>query len=181
MGNSDLREHKRARFSAGAAQHKFLVPVIAGVAVVLVVAAVALWPRPAVGGRAAQAASGTAESVAVQDGVVRLPLATFDDGQARFYTYRTGDGVTIQYFAVRDGDGVVRAAFDACDVCYPAHKGFHQEGDEMVCNNCGRRFSITVIGQVSGGCNPGPLASSVESGDLVISVNDLGAGVGYFQ
>ncbi|MEM3554980.1 MAG: Fe-S-containing protein, partial [Candidatus Micrarchaeaceae archaeon] len=60
------------------------------------------------------------------------------------------------------------AAFNACDVCYPARKGYHQEGDVMVCNNCGRRFPTNQINIVRGGCNPAPLERAVDGDTLVI-------------
>jgi uncharacterized membrane protein len=75
---------------------------------------------------------------------------------------------------------VVRAAFNACDVCFPAKKGYHQEGDEMVCNNCGSRFPADQINEVRGGCNPSPLERMVESDTLVIQEQDIIAGLGYF-
>jgi hypothetical protein len=46
---------------------------------------------------------------------------------------------------MKSADGVIRAAYDACDVCYRERKGYHQEGDDMVCNNCGRHFPSTSI------------------------------------
>jgi uncharacterized membrane protein len=187
MGNNDrnTRERKRAKFAESSGQRRLLL-VFIGVGVVLLVAAALLLPRLGTRGQAAQnpgnsqAASTAVEVVGQGDGV-RLSLSTFDDGQARFYTYQAGDGTTIRFFAVKSSDGVLRTAFDACDVCYPAHKGFHQEGAEMVCNNCGRRFPIAMVGQVSGGCNPAPLAAATDGSDVVIEANSVLAGVGYFQ
>ncbi|MGB9722274.1 MAG: Fe-S-containing protein [Chloroflexia bacterium] len=117
--------------------------------------------------------------VEAQDGLIRLPLSTFDDYRAHFYTYMH-DGRPIEFFVVKSRDGIVRAAFNACDVCYPARKGYHQEGDVMVCNNCGRRFPTDQINIVRGGCNPAPLERSVEGDMLVIRVQDLLAGLIYF-
>ena len=94
-----------------------------------------------------------------------LPVALFADGKARFYRYDDGAGVTIQYFVLKSSDGVIRAAFDACDSCWPAGKGYRQEGDEMVCNNCRRRFPSVQVNVVKGGCNPAPLRRSVRVKD----------------
>ena len=117
--------------------------------------------------------------VQAADGAVRLPLATFDDYQAHFYTYMH-EGKPIEFFVLKSKDGVVRAAFNACDVCFPAKKGYHQEGDEMVCNNCGNRFPAAQINEVRGGCNPSPLDRTVEGESLVIRVNDITTGQSYF-
>jgi hypothetical protein len=118
-------------------------------------------------------------AIAAENGVISLPAATFDDGQARFYTFMQ-DGRPIEFFVLRDSGGVLRVAFNACDVCFPAKKGYHQEGDEMVCNNCGSRFPAAKIGLIRGGCNPAPLAHKVDGTTLTIQVSDLVAGLSYF-
>ena len=111
--------------------------------------------------------------------VVTFALATFDDYQIRYYTY-VSNGKPIEFFILKSKDGVVRAAFNACDVCYPAKKGYRQEGDEVVCNNCGRRFPSNQINEVQGGCNPSPLKRSVEGDSLIIRVEEIAAGLSYF-
>jgi uncharacterized membrane protein len=117
--------------------------------------------------------------VTVQDGIVRLPAADFDDSKARFYAFQ-GSGKMISFFVLKSSDGVIRAAFDACDVCFASKRGYHQEGDEMVCDNCGSRFPSDQINQVSGGCNPAPLVRTVQGGDVLINAADLEAGALYF-
>ena len=85
---------------------------------------------------------------------VVYPVKDFQNGDARFYSYPAGNGVTIKYFILKSSDGVIRAAFDACDVCFQAGRGYEQKGDFMVCKNCGRRFASVRINVVEGGCNP---------------------------
>ncbi|OGP85688.1 MAG: hypothetical protein A2Z08_05055 [Deltaproteobacteria bacterium RBG_16_54_11] len=106
---------------------------------------------------------------------------TFLNGKARHYTYKTDDGVAIRYFIIKSSDGVIRAAFDACDVCWAENKGYSQKGDVMVCNNCGRRFPSTRINEVHGGCNPAPLNRKVEHGAVIIKVADILQGKRYFD
>jgi len=113
------------------------------------------------------------------NGVVRLSLDQFRDGAARRYALNL-DGKNVPFFVVQSRDGVTRAAFDACDVCYAERKGYSQDGEHMVCNNCGQRFHIARINEVKGGCNPAPLHRTVEGGDLVIRAADIAAGAGYF-
>ncbi len=117
--------------------------------------------------------------VVADNGVVSLPVSTFADGQAHFYTYMNGDR-PIEFFVLQSKDGTVRAAFNACDVCFGAKKGYRQEGDVMVCNNCGNRFPADKINDVRGGCNPGPLTRTVEGDNLIIQVEDIIAGQTYF-
>ncbi|NCC26020.1 MAG: DUF2318 domain-containing protein [Deltaproteobacteria bacterium] len=113
------------------------------------------------------------------DGQVRLALKDFDDGQARFYTYTHGKS-RIRFFVLKSSDGIVRAAFDACDVCYRAGKGYRQDGGVMVCVNCGMRFDSRRINVVSGGCNPAPLERTVQGDHLVIEISDIEAGARFF-
>jgi uncharacterized membrane protein len=105
----------------------------------------------------------------------------FANGKAQFFTYKTKEGVAIRYFIIKSSDGVIRAAFDACDVCWPENKGYTQKGDFMVCNNCGRRFPSVRVNEVQGGCNPAPLARKMENGNVVIQVTDLLKGQSYFD
>jgi hypothetical protein len=117
--------------------------------------------------------------VKAEDGAVRLALSTFDDFRAHHYTYMH-QGKPIEFFVMKSKDGTVRAAFNACDVCYGAKKGYTQDGDYMVCNNCGRRFPADQINVVHGGCNPSPLTRTVEGDQLVIPVEAIIGGSDYF-
>jgi len=111
---------------------------------------------------------------------VTYPVTLFEDGQARHFQYDNG-GSSIKYFVIKSADGVIRAAFDACDVCWPAGKGYYQDGDHMVCRNCGRRFASVRVNEVKGGCNPAPLFRKVEGDQLVIEVEDILDGKSYFN
>lgn len=108
------------------------------------------------------------------------PASQFDNGKARHYQHKTGDGVTIRYFIMKSSDGVIRTAFDACDVCWREGKGYVQQDDVMLCRNCGRRFPSTKINVVTGGCNPGPLTRNMEGGKVVIKVEHILEGRKYF-
>ena len=119
-------------------------------------------------------------SSAAQVSQVTYPVDLFADGMARHFEYK-GSDVTIKYFILKSSDGIIRAAFDACDVCWPAGKGYYQDGDHMVCRNCGRRFASVLVNVVEGGCNPAPLTRSVENDNLVIKVNDILNGKQYFD
>ena len=109
------------------------------------------------------------------------PEKAFENGTARFYEYKTEDRITIKYFILKSSDGVVRAAFDACDVCWREGKGYSQKGDFMVCRNCGQRFASVRVNEVKGGCNPAPLAREIKAGNVVIKVSDLLEGKRYFS
>jgi uncharacterized membrane protein len=113
------------------------------------------------------------------NGKIEIPLNKVDDGKAHYFKFEH-DGTTVNFFVVQSNDGVIRAAFDACDVCFPAKKGYTQDGDFMICNNCGRRFHSSRINVVEGGCNPAPLSRQVVGDKLVIKTSDIIPGARYF-
>jgi hypothetical protein len=120
-------------------------------------------------------------TLAVADnGVVNLPLSTFEDQQAHHYTFMHQDQ-PIEFFVLKSDDGVVRAAFNACDVCFLSKKGYTQQGDEVICNNCGRRFPADQINEVEGGCNPAPLKRTIQGDSLLIQAQDIVDGWRYFS
>lgn len=111
---------------------------------------------------------------------VKFPAVLFQDGKARHFEHVDGDFI-IRYFILKSSDGIIRAAFDACDVCWPAGKGYYQEGDYMVCRNCGRKFASVLVNEVKGGCNPAPLNRIMENGQVIIQVRDILEGKPYFN
>lgn len=122
--------------------------------------------------KAAAPASGAQE--------VTYPASRFDNGKAQHFEFKTSDGVTVRYFVMKSADGIIRAAFDACDVCWREKKGYFQQEDFMVCRNCGRRFPSAKINVVTGGCNPAPLERNVANGKVVIKAAHILEGKRYF-
>ena len=120
-------------------------------------------------------------SLAAQGTELSYQVKDFQNGKAQFYQYKTNDGITIKYFILKSSDGVIRAAFDACDVCFPFKKGYRQQSVGVVqCNNCGRVFDAASIDVQRGGCNPGPIAAQVVGANLVIPAAQIQAGVRFF-
>jgi uncharacterized membrane protein len=74
---------------------------------------------------------------------------------------------------IKSSDGVYRAAAEACDVCFRDKKGYHQEGDDLVCNKCGRHFASKDVNEVTGGCNPDGIPRAIQASDLVIQTAEL--------
>jgi uncharacterized membrane protein len=118
------------------------------------------------------------KTVTAEAGMVKIPLSEVNDGQAHFYKYNGRK--PVNFFVLRSSDGVIRAAFDACDVCFKERKGYRQEGDLMVCNNCGQRFPSVKINVLRGGCNPAPLDRVVQGENLVLRASDIESGGFYF-
>ncbi len=122
----------------------------------------------------------TPSEVALTNGVVSLDANAFASGQARFFTVKipVDSGLpekTVSFFVVKDGAGVYRAAADACQVCYQDKKGFHQEGQLMICNNCGVSYPLEKIATEKGGCNPIPINPDIQvvDGKLNITKQEL--------
>jgi uncharacterized membrane protein len=108
-------------------------------------------------------------------GVISIPETDLTAGNPKFYIYRDQDK-SVRFFVLRSSDGVVRAAYDACEVCFRNKKGFHQEGDYTVCNNCGNRYPSVNINVITGGCNPIPLNRVAQNGNINISADEVKKG-----
>jgi len=120
------------------------------------------------------------EKVKSANGAVAIPIAKVSDGEAHFYRF-PDSGKELKFFVVKGRDGVIRTAFDACDVCFREKKGYVQQGETMICRNCNMRFAISRIGpHAVGGCNPSYLPHRQLSGNIIISVPDLKAGARFF-
>jgi uncharacterized membrane protein len=111
---------------------------------------------------------------------IEIPISKIDNGNAYFYKY-SHDNVDIKFFVLKSSDGIFRAAFDACDVCWRSGKGYKQLGDKMICRNCGRGFASTMVNEIEGGCNPAPLKRRVENGKLTIKISDIVPGSKFFN
>lgn len=76
---------------------------------------------------------------------------------AKFYKYASGN-VKMEVMAVKASDGSIRTALNTCQVCYDSGRGYYkQQGNYLVCQNCGNRFSVDQIEKIKGGCNPVPV------------------------
>lgn len=122
---------------------------------------------------------GKFKTLTPKDGRVLIPVKGISDGNAHYFKVKADDGIQVAFFLVQSRDGVIRAAVDACDVCYRAGRGYVQQDHLMVCENCGMRFATDRINEVKGGCNPAPLARQVDKGNLVISMQDINANSWY--
>lgn len=120
------------------------------------------------------------EKVKAVNGTVAIPLAKVSDGSAHFYRYTDG-GKEIKFFVVKGSDGQIHTAFDACDVCFRDKKGYVQDGDSMLCKNCGKKFQTNRIGpHAIGGCNPSYLPAASDGRNVIVKASDLQQGVRYF-
>lgn len=137
---------KRSRFAM-----KLAVMVIAAAALTACApkekAEETIEPTKAAAENAQKVGSGDALAIPVKD----------ISSTAQFYPVDV-DGTQMEVIAVKAPDGTIRTAFNTCQVCYDSGRGYYkQEGDVLVCQNCGNRFPMSRVEVEAGGCNPWPI------------------------
>jgi len=181
---SDTRAKKKAEFSEQP-QRKSKTPLVLLIVLVALVGigAYLVWSasndNPAATPVATTSASPSTASSSTDSRDIRISLSDLS-GTAKFFDYKLSDNKPIRFFVIKSSDGVYRAALDACDTCYHAKKGYHQEGDDMICNNCGLHFHSSQINEVHGGCNPVGLPRTIEGNQMVIKASELESRGSYF-
>ncbi|OQB25277.1 MAG: hypothetical protein BWY11_00608 [Firmicutes bacterium ADurb.Bin182] len=91
--------------------------------------------------------------------------------EASFIPYQAGN-TKMEVIAVKATDGTVRTALNTCQVCNNSGYGYYiQEGDELVCQNCGNRFNIDQVEKQRNGCNPVPIDEKTDDG-TTITISD---------
>jgi high-affinity iron transporter len=110
-----------------------------------------------------------ARALVAQNDEVRIPLGDLQDASVHFYTADVNDSV-IRFLVIHQTDGNYATALDACQICGTA--GYRQEGQNVVCRNCGATIYLPSVGE-SGGCNPIPVKSRVEAGEVIVDLAAL--------
>jgi uncharacterized membrane protein len=104
-----------------------------------------------------------------QDGMVEIPTSGLSDSDLHFYS-ADASGRPVRFFAIRKGNGDYIAALDACQIC--GWSGYRQQGQNVICRNCGAAIYVPSIGN-PGGCNPVPVKSRVQAGNLILDLSAL--------
>lgn len=122
-----------------------------------------------------------------KDGIASNDLVIFltDISEtAAFYPVEI-DGTTLEVIAVKAPDGSIRTAFNTCQICYDSGRGYYkQDGNALVCQNCGNRFKMDQVEVQSGGCNPVPIFAenkTVTDESITISYAYLKEAKGIFE
>lgn len=115
--------------------------------------------------------SGGADTTGAVSGDLKILKSEISE-TAKFYPYKIGN-TNMEVLAVKASDGTIRTALNTCQVCYDSGRGYYeQQGDELVCQNCGNRFQLDQIEKIKGGCNPVPILKENKTDDdeyIVIS------------
>jgi len=117
----------------------------------------------------ALAAPTPAKALVAQDGRVRISLSELTDSSLHFYTADV-NGTVIRFLVIHQTNGNYSVALDACQICGRA--GYRQEGQNVICRNCGATIYIPSIGD-RGGCNPIPVKSNVAGGEVIVDLSAL--------
>ena len=161
-----MRADKRAQFEQPKSRTGLHL-ALAGVALVAVIA-VALVELM---NRGAEGAPVAAAPVAAGGADVTIPVAdSRRPGALLQLRRRRRRGEVLRH--AEQGRRVPRR-LRRCDVCYPNKKGYAQQGDLMVCNNCGQQFDSNQINELKGGCNPSPIERTVKGKTLVLKTSDI--------
>lgn len=156
---------------------KKLSPVylIAGLLVVVVVGTLFLKNASTTKEPASNETTTVAKAETSESGDLIIPVADISD-QANFYEYDV-DGTKLEVMAIKASDGSIRTAFNTCQVCFSSGRGYYkQEGDKLVCQNCGNQFSADDVEVTKGGCNPVPIQEAdktVDDTNITISKDYL--------
>lgn len=119
----------------------------------------------------------------VIDGDIVIPISEVSE-TVTFYPAEI-NGIELEALAVKAPDGSIRTALNTCQVCYSSGRGYYeQEGDVLVCQNCGNRFAMEDVEVTRGGCNPVPITEeykTVSDDSITISKDFLAEAAVIFQ
>lgn len=88
-----------------------------------------------------QSANTESQEEAFVSDMLVIPTADLSES-VQFYPVEL-DGVSMEVMAAKDVNGTIRLAYNTCQVCYSSGRGYYkQEGDKLVCQNCGNQFTI---------------------------------------
>jgi uncharacterized membrane protein len=118
------------------------------------------------------ASSGRVEQIPITTaslagGNVTLPLAEVKEKKLVGFTYNGKQQLPL--LAYISPSGKVVTAVSLCEPCNSTT--FHIEGDQLVCNTCGTRWSLEGLKGISGGCTlypPDAFTNSLNGDKVVI-------------
>lgn len=93
----------------------------------------------------------------------------------KFYPYNA-QGTKLEILAVKASDGTIRTAFNTCQICNGSPRAYYkQQGSELICQNCGNRYSMDMVEKQRGGCNPIPIMQEdkIEDDTNIIIAEDF--------
>lgn len=159
----------------GKRPNKWILPLVAGIMIVLAVIVVLFIPKANQGSATAQ----PADAVTKPDGEGKLVIYADRLSPDQVSFIRISEDSRIELLARLGDDGTVKAALGTCQSCNGSPGAYYtQEGDELKCNNCGLTFPISVLDSPGGGCHPIMMDEGLmqyQGSDLKIDLSGLSA------
>ena len=151
-----------------------ILPIIAGVLVIVAVLVVIFIPKNSKEGKSANAGSDSLQSTTNtttnptkktlakstsklatldEEGNVIINKSDVSEDKISFLKY--SEDSKIELIAIKGENGDVNVALGTCGSCNGSPKAYYnQSGDLLQCNNCGLTFPLDVIGIDGTGCHP---------------------------
>ncbi len=162
QSSSNQAERRKLSWERSKQRRWMFASAIFFVAVILALTADFVYARAA-------AAPPQAEVLMPLGDQVHVPISEVSDGNLHFFRTEVSN-TSLRFIVIRKPDGSWGTALDACMIC--GWSGFHQNGSNVICRNCGSAIYVPTIGQ-PGGCNPVGVPSQVQGQDLVIDLSAL--------
>ena len=137
---------------------KWILPVIAGIVVIIALIVVFLIPGK---NKEPEAEPG---QYADQDrnGNIVIKAKNLSHDHISFIPIAADS--KIELLSRIGDDGKVKVALGTCQSCNGSPFAYYpQEEDELICNNCGLRFPLSVIDEPGSGCHPISIPASMIS------------------
>jgi uncharacterized membrane protein len=141
-----------------------------GVVIVLLVLGAAWGAEVALEGRLNAAGF---QRVSPVQGQVRIDVASLKPQEVRFFQFLNSGNQEVHFFVGRDKAGKIQVAFDADETCAKYKRGFHQEGEWMICNKCDKAFHLVDVNSGGEGCSPIPVRHQLAGTQLAIAETDI--------
>ena len=147
---------------------KLILPLIAGILVVIALIVVIVIPRNS----AVQDSS-----TAADDGSGTIVIKASDLSSDEVSLITVSDDSRIELLARLGDDGTAKVALGTCQSCNGSPGAYYtQNEDYLQCNNCGLTFPLEVVDAPGDGCHPITIDESVisyENGDAIIDLAAL--------
>jgi uncharacterized membrane protein len=170
---------KKASLTAPRSKRRFIKPVVLILLFVTVVGVMAFEFTK--GDEKKSSSHGVLFAYVPSNGEVSFSLLDFKANVPSYYLYKAEGNVLVRYFISIGEDGEATAALDACASCWKEGKGHRQEANELVCMVCSKSFNLSSLKDETDDCAPIQISAVVKDGSVSVSINDLVAGIKYFE
>ncbi|MDR1134697.1 MAG: Fe-S-containing protein [Clostridiales Family XIII bacterium] len=113
-----------------------------------------------------------AEPMTIIGNMIEIPVENINDGHLHRFAYTGSENVEVRFIVIKKNESSWGVGLDACDIC--GATGYYERDDEVICKLCDVVMNKATIG-FKGGCNPVPLAFTIDGGKMLVNTADLDA------